>query len=118
MTRTRILSLSLLLSLAAPALAEPAPFVHLQTDKPSYRLGERTGVKQITLTVAGLQNGSDELLHIDGEAVALTHGNAVTTTSPLSASTGASHSEDCVMLATMLACVSITPLGSPVVPEV
>ena len=36
-------------------------------------------VDALTLTVAGLQNGADELLHIDGETIALTHLNSATT---------------------------------------
>ena len=36
-------------------------------------------VDTITFTVAGLQNGADELLHIDGETIALTNGNSTTT---------------------------------------
>ena len=36
-------------------------------------------VDTLTLTVAGLQNGADELLHIDGETIALTHLNSATT---------------------------------------
>jgi hypothetical protein len=36
-------------------------------------------VKTLTLTVAGLQNGADEILNIDGTDVALTHLNSLTT---------------------------------------
>ncbi|MCH2172094.1 DUF4347 domain-containing protein, partial [Myxococcota bacterium] len=36
-------------------------------------------VESMTLTVSGLQNGSDELLSVDGAGVALTDGNSVTT---------------------------------------
>ena len=45
-------------------------------------------------------------------------GSAVTTTSPLASSTGASHAVICCRLAIMLRWVSIAPLGTPVVPPV
>src|SRR6185437_4554637 len=62
-----------------PTFIENGPAVSLFTGASISTIESGQGVKSITLTVSNVADGSNEILNIDGSALALTNGNSVTT---------------------------------------